>query len=58
MSLWRPFAVFLLVYAVSLFFFSGTGRVRIGCSASIAPALALAVAAMVGSFLLEVFGWP
>lgn len=57
MSLWRPFAVFLLVYAVSLFFLLWhRARTHRGRSASIAPALALAVAAMVGSFLLEVFG--
>ena len=44
MSLWRPFAVFLLVYAVSLFFLLWhRARTHRGRSASIAPALALAV---------------
>lgn len=57
MALWRPFVVFLLVYAVSLFLLlwdrAGTDR---GPSSSITPALLLAVATMAGSFVLEVYG--
>lgn len=56
-SWWRPFVVFLLVYAASLFLLLWhRARTHRGRSSSIAPALALGVAAMVGTFLLEVFG--
>lgn len=57
MALWRPFAVLLLLYAVSLFLLlldrARTQRAR---SSSIAPALVVAAATMAGTFLLEVYG--